>query len=280
MLLGLAQSADSDTKDYGKQHLFAARALISSMLQDTSKSMNTDHAVWLCLGMYLYWDMCSSFLVDPCEPQGLNLLNISNAVHMMGDWHHPMYGTCSGLLFIIANVGRYCRQIVDSPQNRNLMQEAVLVAQLTTWKTIPANPGLYHLYEAFRKHGLIFLYRALAQAQSGRFMDPDMVEARESLIQQYAEETVRHLMQIPATSYYLNFQSLPLLTAGSELSELDQYLRDQVRDRFRAIYSLNRLPANLLALRLLEELWDARDSGNPSFWLPHALQKDWQLLLG
>jgi hypothetical protein len=280
MLLALAQSSDSDTKDYGKQHLFAARALINSMLQDTSKSMSTDHGVWLCLGMYLYWDMCSSFLVGPCEPQGLNLLSISNAVHRMGDWHHPMYGTCSGLLLIIANVGRYCRQIVDSSQNRNLMQEAVLEAQLTTWKTIPPNPGLHHLYEAFREHGLIFLYRALAQAQSGCLMDPDLVAARESLIQQYAEETVRHLMQIPETSSYLNFQSLPLLTAGSELSESNQSLRNPVRDRFRAIYSLNRLPANLLALRLLEELWDARDSGNPSFWLPHALQKDWQLLLG
>ncbi|KAJ5099280.1 hypothetical protein N7532_006281 [Penicillium argentinense] len=280
MLLALAQCADSDTKDYGKQHLFATRAMIHSMLQNTSMLATNGPAIQLCLGMYLYWDMCSSFLVDPCESQGLNSLNISNAVHRMGDWHHPMYGTCSGLLLIMANVGRYCRQILDSPQNRNFVQEAVLEAQLTTWKTSPANPRLGHLYEAFRNHGLIFLYRAGAHAQSSCLMDPDSSEAQESLIQQYAEETVRHLMQIPATSHYLNFQSLPLLTVGSELTESNQSLRDQVRDRLRAIYSLNRLPANLLALRLLEELWDARDRGNPSFWLPHMLQKDWRLLLG
>ncbi|KAJ5210427.1 hypothetical protein N7491_010234 [Penicillium cf. griseofulvum] len=62
MLLALVQAADSDTKDHGKQHLFAARALINSILQDTSMLMSIDHAVRLCLGMYFSWDMCSSFL--------------------------------------------------------------------------------------------------------------------------------------------------------------------------------------------------------------------------
>ncbi|KAL4993781.1 fungal-specific transcription factor domain-containing protein [Aspergillus recurvatus] len=278
-LLALAQGADSDTKDYGKQHLFAARALINSMLQDTSMLTNNEPVVRLCLGIYLYWDMCSSFLVDPSEPQGLNLFNVSIAVRRMGDWYHPMYGTCTGLLLAMANVGRYCRRILDSPQNRSLMQEAVLEDQLTTWKTRPPSPGLGHLYEAFRNHGLIFLYRARSHAQSCHLTDPDS-SAQESLIQQYAEESVRHLMQIPATSCYLNFQSLPLLAVGSELTESNHFLRDQVRERLRAVYSLNRLPANLLALQLLEELWDARDSGNPSFWLPHMLQKNWRLLLG
>lgn len=277
-LLTLAQGADSDaTNDYGKQHLFGARTLINGMLQDTS-ALN-EPMVWLCLGMYLYWDMCSAFLVDPGEPHGLYYpFNISIAVHRMGDWHHPMYGTCTGLLFILANVGRYCRQVLDSQQHRNLTQEVTLEYQLYTWNTRPPNVGLGHLYEAFRKHGLI-LYRAGAQ-NSSRFTNPDLSQGQGSLIQQYAEETVRHLIQIPANSNYLNFQSLPLLAAGSELTGFNHLLRDQVRERLRAIYSLNRLPANLQALRLLEELWDARDNGHPSFWLYHMLQKDWRLLLG
>ena len=278
-LLTLAQGAGPDANDYGKQHLFAARALINGMLQDTS-TLN-EPIVWLCLGMYLYWDMCSAFLVDPGEePHGPYYpFNISIAVHRTGDWHHPMYGTCTGLLFILANVGRYCRQVLDSPQHHSLAREAALEHQLHTWKTCPPNAGLGHLYEAFRKHGLILLYRASAQS-TNCFTNPDLYQGQESSIQQYAEETVRHLIQIPANSNYLNFQSLPLLAAGSELTELNQLLRDQVRERLRAIYSLNRLPANLQALRLLEELWDARDNGNPSFWLYHMLQKDWRLLLG
>ncbi|KAL3439889.1 fungal-specific transcription factor domain-containing protein [Aspergillus insuetus] len=280
MLLAMAQGADPDTKDYGKQHLFGARAMINSMLRDTPMSTTNEREDHLCLGMYLYWDMCSSFLVEPCEPQRLNLFSISSAVHRMGDWHHPMYGTCSGLLLIIANVGRYCRQILDMPQQRNIAQEAMLETQLSTWTTSSPNPGLSHLYEAFRNHGLIFLYRARTHAQRGYLMDPDVTAAQESLIQQYAEDTVRHLILIPASSYYLNFQSLPLLTAGSELTESNPFLRDQVRGRLRAIYSLNRLPANLLALQLVEDLWNARDSGNPSFWLSHTLEKGWLLLLG
>lgn len=61
---------------------------------------------------------------------------------------------------ILANVGRYCRQVLDSPQHRNLTQEVTLEHQLYTWETCPPNAGLGHLYEAFRKHGLILLYRA------------------------------------------------------------------------------------------------------------------------
>lgn len=165
------------------------------------------------------------------------------------------------------------------PQSRSQVQEAILEAQLRTWATSPPNPDLGHLYEAFRNHGLVFLYRSRAHAQRGYATDPDVTEAQESLIQQYAEETVRHLLLIPGSSCSLNFQSLPLLAAGSELTESNQFLRDEVRGRLRAIYSLNRLPANLLALQLVEELWDARDSGTPSFWLSHTLQKDWRLLL-
>lgn len=78
------------------------------MLQDISSLK--EPVVCLCLGMYLYWDMRSTFLVDPEELHALYYpFNISIAVHRMGDWHHPMYGTCTGLLFILANVGRYCR---------------------------------------------------------------------------------------------------------------------------------------------------------------------------
>ena len=51
MLLALTQIADSDPKDYGKQHLFGARAVINSMLRDTSTSTTNDPVVRLCLGV-------------------------------------------------------------------------------------------------------------------------------------------------------------------------------------------------------------------------------------
>ncbi|GFF30958.1 sterol uptake control protein 2 [Aspergillus udagawae] len=278
MLMALAHGADCNMNDYGKQHLIAARIMINRMLQNTSSLTDDEPLARLCLGMYLYWDMCTAFLLDSDEERRINSLNMSIAIHRMGNWHHPMYGPCTELLFILGNVGRYCRRILDS-QQRNFAQEAMLEQQLCCWKVCPPNIGLGHLYEALRKHGLIFLYRA--SGQNDQFTNPDlMLRSRDSLIKDYAEETVRHLMQIPATSNYLNFQSLPLLAAGSELPGSRNLLRAQVRERLRAVYSLNRLPANLHTLQLLEELWNARDNGNPSFWLYHMLQKNWRLLLG
>ncbi|OJZ90864.1 hypothetical protein ASPFODRAFT_29297 [Aspergillus luchuensis CBS 106.47] len=280
MLLSFMQVVDPDSKNFGKQHLFGARALINSMLQDTSVSTTNDPVVRLCLGVYLYWDMCSSFLVEPGEPQSINSFIISLAVHRMGDWHHPMYGTCSSLLLTIANVGRYCRKVHDMPQNRNFTQEAILEAQLIEWTTSAQNPDLVHLYEAFRYQGLVLLYQSRVHAQRSCSTDRDITQAQELSILKYAEETVRHLILIPSSSYYLNFQSLALLSAGSELTESNNSLRDKVRERLRAIYSLNRLPTNLMALQLVEELWNDRDNGNHSFWLSRMLQKDWLLLLG
>jgi hypothetical protein len=278
MLLALSHGVDPDMTDFGKEHLFAARILVNRMLQDTSALSEPDCLPRLCFGMYLYADMCSAFLVDPDEQQQSNSLEFAIAVQRMGLWHHPMYGSCTELLFILANVGRYCRQVIHS-QGRNPSQEAILEQQLYKWSACSAMPALDLLYEALRKHGLIFLYRITGWNAS--FTNPALKESSlEAVIHHYAIETVQGLLQIPITSNYLNFQSLPLLTAGSELGESESGLRDQVRQRFRAVYSLNRLPANLHALQLLEELWAAHDSGKSCFWVRYMLQKGWRLLLG
>ncbi|GFF49076.1 hypothetical protein IFM58399_08464 [Aspergillus lentulus] len=278
MLLALSHGVDSDMTDFGKEHLFAARILINRMLQDTSALSEPDCLPRLCFGMYLYTDMCSAFLVDPDEQQQLNSLEFAIAVQRMGLWHHPMYGSCTELLFILANVGRYCRQVIHS-QRRNPSREAILEQQLYKWSACSAIPALDLLYEALRKHGLIFLYRITGWNAS--FTNPALKESSlEAVIHHYAIETVQGLLQIPITSNHLNFQSLPLLTAGSELGASEPGLRDQVRQRFRAVYSLNRLPANLHALQLLEELWAAHDSGKSCFWVRYMLQKGWRLLLG
>ncbi|KAF4250502.1 hypothetical protein CNMCM8980_000870 [Aspergillus fumigatiaffinis] len=278
MLLALSHGVDPDMTDFGKEHLFAARILVNRMLQDTSALSEPDCLPRLCFGMYLYADMCSAFLVDPDEQQQSNSLEFAIAVQRMGLWHHPMYGSCTELLFILANVGRYCRQVIHS-QRRNPSQEAILEQQLYKWSACSAMPALDLLYEALRKHGLIFLYRITGWNAS--FTNPALKESSlEAVIHNYAIEAVQGLLQIPITSNYLNFQSLPLLTAGSELGESESGLRDQVRQRFRAVYSLNRLPANLHALQLLEELWAAHDSGKSCFWVRYMLQKGWRLLLG
>lgn len=277
-LLALSHGADDDMADFGKQHLFAARILINELLQHSFHLFEHDDLSRLCFGMYLYWEMCAAFLVDPSEEPESNILNMSIAVQRMGRWHHPMYGYGTELLFILMNVGRHCRQVLHSPRC-NPTRETILEQQLLEWNACSANSSLEHLYEALRKHGLIFLYRACRC--NGYFSNPDLNDlSLEGLIHNYAVETVHHLLEIPMTSNYLNFQSLPLLTAGSELQRTDCCLRNQVLQRLRAVYSLNRLPVNLHVVQLLEELWILRDNGNSSSWLHHMLHKGWRLLLG
>ncbi|CAG8907858.1 unnamed protein product [Penicillium egyptiacum] len=278
MLLALSHGADDDMADFGKQHLFAARILINKLLQHTSHLLEHDDLSRLCFGMYLYWEMCTAFLVDPSEKQEFNTLNLAIAVQRMGRWHHPMYGYGTELVFILVGVGRYCRHRLHSPRC-NPTQETILEQQLLKWNGCSANSSLEHLYEALRKHGLILLYRICGC--NGCFSNPDLKEfSLEALILNYAVETVHHLLEIPMTSNYLNFQSLPLLAAGSELKRTDFCLRNQVLQRLRAVYSLNRLPVNLRVVQLLEELWILRDNGDSSSWLHHMLRKGWRLLLG
>lgn len=237
MLLALSHGADYDMTDFGKQHLLAARILIGKLLRRTSCLSEHDSLSRLCFGAYLYWDMCTAFLLDPDEEQELNTIDLSVAVRRMGRWHHPMYGYCTELLFVLAELGRYCRLVLHSPQ-RSHAREAMLEQQLLNWNACSANASLERLYEALRKHGLIFLYRV--SGHNELFTNPDLEElSLETVIQRYDTETVHLLLEIPTTSNYLNFQSLPLLTAGSELKSSDSLLRDQVLQRLRAVYSLN-----------------------------------------
>lgn len=235
LLLALSHGADRDITDFGKWHLFAARTLINKMLEDTSHPWNLNPLFRLCLDIYLYWDMGCSCFVHPDEQQELDTPGLSLAVHQIGHWHHPMYGSCTDLIFILGNLGRYCRQLLHSGR-RSFTREALLEKQLYLWNAPSTEPTLTLLYESLRKHGLILLYRICGWNDT--FTNPCLEETGlEVLIHRYALDTVNHLLQIPASSNYLNFQSLSILTAGSELRREDNKLRADVRHRLTRFVS-------------------------------------------
>ncbi|KAB8218741.1 hypothetical protein BDV33DRAFT_231997 [Aspergillus novoparasiticus] len=218
----------------------------------------------LCLGTYLYWDMRCLYLVHPDEQQELDAPGLSLAVQQIGHWHHPMYGSCTDLIFILGSLGR----------------EALLEKQMYLWNAPSIEPTLTLVYESLREHGLILLYRICGWNDTFTNLCLEEI-CLEPFIHCYALEPVDHLLQIPASSNYMNFQSLPVLTAGSELGKEDNKLRDDVRHRLRALYSVNRLPVNLHAPELLEEVWVARDIGyDRSSWIHHMLRRGWLLVLG
>lgn len=98
-------------------------------------------------------------------------------------------------------------------------------------------------------------------------------------IKEYAIDILKDLAEIPDSHSYHIVLALPLLSAGAELSEEDTEAKDIVRKRFKALFSMNRLPANLFALELLEEIWVLHSQGAEISWLTLMLQKRWNLVL-
>ena len=110
--------------------------------------------------------------------------------------------------------------------------------------------------------------------------DGESEDDLDATIRRLAIQAVTALTQVPETHPCINLHGIPLLTAGSELAAEDKHERDLVTKRFRALYSLNHLPANLAALELLNELWAKRDAGEVTSWLTLMREKGWELMLG
>lgn len=104
--------------------------------------------------------------------------------------------------------------------------------------------------------------------------------ATELAIRRCAMQTVGCLDSTTAKCHYLNVHSLPLLTAGAELTADDVEGRENVIKRFTAIYSMNRMPVHLQTIEPLRVIWEAHDRGSKMSWIEVMLQKRWRLMMG
>ncbi|OQU99966.1 Fungal specific transcription factor domain-containing protein [Cladophialophora immunda] len=289
LILGMLSAwTDQENKlDIGQAHLDGARALIDIMVADTG-SIN-DAFVQLALGNYIYWDQASAFFVRPQDQTPLNTPEIYHCISAMRRVFHPVVGHSTEIYYLLSTLGRYCRAIIDDCPRDHALEET-LEEELLSWDSPEEDHNLHLVSDSFRKHGLIMLYRTIASARDEPLADPadcttphscaqfEEVEI-DGIIRQYAREILENIMAIPAGCSYHIVLALPLFTAASELGEIDADLRDEVRKRFRALFSMNRIPANLLAIDMLEEHWKLRDAGTTLSWLALALKKNWNLIL-
>ncbi|KEY69242.1 hypothetical protein S7711_01697 [Stachybotrys chartarum IBT 7711] len=109
--------------------------------------------------------------------------------------------------------------------------------------------------------------------------DTDILDL-EAKVPDRALRAIQLLASIPTTHVCTNLQAIPLMTAGSELTEAHTEERSFVRQRFQALYSLSHIRNNLTALSLLEESWALRDRGIRTTWLDLMLEKGWCISLG
>jgi hypothetical protein len=279
-ILGMSTAwTDQENKlDIGQPHLYGARAVIDMMVAETGSIK--DPFVQLALGCYIYWDQASAFFVTPQQQTPLNTPEIYHCISPMRRVFHPVAGYSTEIYYLLSTVGRYCRAILDHCP-RDYALEETLEQELLDWESPEEDRNLYLVSNAFRKHGLVMLYRTTACADREETLaESEQTETEtEQVIRQCARDILDDIMEIPAGCSYHIVLALPLLTAAAELGEDEPELRDEVRKRFRALFSMNRIPANLWAIEMLEELWALHAAGSKCSWLSLALQKNWNLLL-
>lgn len=284
-MLGLLSGwISEDCVDFGKQHLFGARVILEEIISKHNEQAEDEFSDFI-LDAYIFWDMNTAFLVDADEQEPLNTPEIYAAVQRASGKYHAITGNSLEICYLLGTLNRYCRIVVDTGCRDSLLESA-LEEELLEVQSTGDDAELTALDGAYRDYGLINLYRICGDrplADGGsvqpRFsaMTP---EERNALIRMHALHAVNNLLNTPSSSNYTNNHAGPLFSAASELTVRDENERNQVRERFKAMYSLNRLPANMKALELLEELWRRRDHDEMLSWLDLMITKGWRLMLG
>lgn len=265
---------------YGKEHLAGAQAMLKFIMAD--KQHRNDPLITYLLGWFLYWDMSCSFIADPDAPSPLDTTEVLQLLQESGDPFHPMIGFSAELYYLVGRVGKHCRLVIERG-DRDFNLEKELEERLLSWNPPSDHQHLANLAIAYRNHALIMLFQICnapdRELRIARGTEPDLAEAEgtEAVIQSYAMQSLQRMLDTPSQEGSFNFQSIPLFTAGAELRRAEGNLRQEVVNRFKALYSCNRIAVNMWAADLLQELWSLRDAGIGISWIELLLQKNWQL---
>ncbi|KAK2775096.1 hypothetical protein FQN53_003311 [Emmonsiellopsis sp. PD_33] len=282
LMLGMSSSwMAMDPTDYGKEHLLAARSIVHSVLE--KKDSLNDEFTHLVMGFYVYWDMACSFCLDPEDYAPHDTTLIETYVNQVQDRFHPIAAHSIDLYYTLGHLGRYCRSVVEG-RERDILLETYLENQLLVREAPHDGPHAALLSEAFRKQGLLMLYRFCGRVDldmsTSEQSQEDFSRETETVIRGLALETLDLLFQTPLDSTYLNLHTIPLLNAGAELTADDAELRKKVKAQLEAVYSTNRILPTLWVIQLLQELWAIRDGGLVITWLELMLVKEWRLRIG
>lgn len=267
--------------EFGKEHLHGARAILDILLNEPGSE--DDPFVQQAVATYLGWDQATAFILDSNDQLPLESEGLLRCVAKMRNQYNPTIGYTIEVMYLLGNVGRYCRAILDGAP-RDIGSEIYYEEQLLQFQTVDTDLP-YHVNNAYRRHGLIMLYRAIQSSITSDFLHSptDWIDCSDfpsnEIIRYHAKQVLADVEKLPEASYYHSFLSLPLFTAASELTKDDSNDRQGVRRRFQKLFSLTRLPVNLCAIEFLEELWTLYDNGYQEFWLTYLLEKSWVFIL-
>ncbi|KAJ5817468.1 hypothetical protein N7447_009701 [Penicillium robsamsonii] len=278
LMLGMSSSwMAMGPTDYGREHLLIARTVAEMVIQkNDSKKDELDH---LTLGTYVYWDMACSFCLDPVDHPVDRESSLDIYVKQARHRFHAITTHSIDLYYLLGHLGRYCRVVVDQG-SRDLLYEGNIEKRLVEYESMESDPAAKSLTEAFRKHGLLLLHRLCGKPGVSQHTISAQLE-NENYAHHLAVDIIELILQTKSDSPYLHIQTIPLLSAGAEMTLSDTLKRDQVRHRLNEVYSTNRLVSTLWVIDLLEELWGAHDTGMTRItWLELMLVKNWRLRIG
>lgn len=270
-LVGISSTwMDNDVHIFGQEHLVAARSILDILLQQ--EDFQADPFRPFVIGAFIWWDMVCSVLVRPQDQRPLNTPEICAAVTSLKGNFCTLISHAIDLFYYIACLGRYCRAYTEfGDKFKDVEHEDYLEHQLLTWADSAEAGPIRILNETYRLHGLLMLYRLC-----GRCVD----QASEEYAHTCALNILNNMAEFSTDGPLFKFLANPLLTAGAELTSSDGELRAQVLDRCAMIYSTSRLPTQMWAAELLQELWRLRDAGEDLTWLQLMLRKRWTLMVG
>ena len=247
----------------------AARTILDNLLQQSD--FHADNVFRPCIvGTFIFWDMMCSVLVSPSEQRPLNTPEIYTAVASLRGQYCTIISHAIELVYYLGCLGRYCRAFTELG-TRDANYEIYLENQLLEWEDSADSEPLKTLNESFRLHGLVMLNRLCRRCTR---------ESDEDFIRTCAIGIIHNVSQIRTDGPLFKFVVIPLMSAGAELTELDEEMRSQVLDWFGILSSICRHQTNQWATELLRELWSRNDAGMQLTWLQLMLQKDWALMLG
>ena len=261
--------------EFGQEHLHGARAILDILLAEPGAE--EDPFLQQALAIYLGWDQAVAFLLPPGDQMALDDANIVRCVAKMCSEYNATLAYSIEIVFLLGHVGRYCRSILQEDGIRDVELEGYFQVSLLTFEhSGGGNPISDLMNDTFRKHGLIMLYRAIEASSAPVFDANDYYSldgfACDDVIKQYANDIIQNIRDLPEGNRCHTLLSLALFSAASELTAEDSKQRDFVRDTFRNLFSITRLPVQMCVLDLLEELWNLSDNGYRVFWLSYILQ--------
>lgn len=260
---------------FGQEHLLAARNILDQLLRQQD-FVDHPHRPFI-IGTFIWWDMSCSLLVSPAEQRPLDTPELSAAIASLHGKYCAMITHAIKLYYEIGRLGRYCRRLCEDQTEKDVSLEDEIELRLLTWEHSNEAEPFRILNETFRLHGFVLLYRL---CKRGLKPGADADIESENYIRQCSLSILQNISEIKRDSYVFKFVHIPLLSAAAELTAEDKPLRERVIDWCTVIYSTIRSPTINFAVELLENHWEAKDSGCCGTWLDLMIEKGWRLSLG